>query len=125
MNKGDGVIQRMEPLSLESVAEGAAETMFQDELVAVQEMFETPQNWADSAGVITATITLKVALTYDLESKTTQAEVSSSLKRPSRLGIRRPVFRGDDGWSAVFEAKQKPLFGADAEGGEGQHGNKQ
>lgn len=98
---------KLEALTLVSVCEGAAEQMFQDELTATEEVFESPHDWADAYGKIVVKVNVAVTFVYDTETQTVQAEVSSSLKRPARRAVRRPVHRGHDGWSAVTEARQR------------------
>lgn len=105
----DGFGPKLEALTLESVADGSAESMFQAELESVAELFTEPALWADAAGKITAKVSIGIALIFDTETQTIQAEVTSGIKRPARKAIRRPVFRGADGWSAVIEARQLSL----------------
>lgn len=106
---------QLEPLSLGSVSDGAAEKLFAIELEDVRAIFEKARKaiesgrsveWADSNGVVTAKIGIDVAIFFDVETGQVQTGVTSKLTRPKRKEIRRPAFLGEDGMSAVHEARQ-------------------
>lgn len=102
---------QLENLTLQSLCDGAAEMMFQDELTRVVEVIEGPFKFAVSAsGQVTCKIMLEISFIYDTDLKSLEAEVTSKFTMPKRKPIIGALhLASDGGLMAVHEAVQMKL----------------
>jgi hypothetical protein len=88
---------QIQPLTLENVGDGAAETAFQSALAEIAGAFTPPETsggeilWQLSDGQCTAKVTIEVTFVHDFESGATAVAVVGKLKLPDRRKVVRPV----------------------------------